>query len=157
MNKVRKEELKIETVIKFDSERDDIIVDAWNIYTSSDLFVKVFGKKEKDFKNYSKKKKVIKITSLVTKHSVYRFWNGAPLGAKTKDTIFLDKNAKYDLLGDRNLNKVNVNISKGSKLCFYWNHYDHMTRVSFKLALWSVILGFISLLLGIISIILSLG
>ena len=142
----------IETIITFDSEREDISVDNWNVYTSSHIFKEIFGKTENNFKTYARKRKVIKITSLDTKHSIYRFWNGAPLGAKTKDTLFLDKNAKYDLLADKNKNTANIILSKGSKLKFYLNHYDHMVRVSFKLGIWSVIVGIVSFIIGIISI-----
>lgn len=156
MKTLKKESIGIESKIRFDSERDNIIVDTWNVYTSNDVFEKVFGKKAKELKTYSKKKKIIKITSLDSKRTIYRIWNGAPLGSKTKNTIFLDKNAKYDLLNNKDSNTVTVVISKGTKLLFYWNHYDHMTRVSFKLALWSVILGIISFILGSISIVISL-
>lgn len=144
--------MTIETTITFDSEREDISVDNWNVYTSNHIFKEIFGKSENNFKIYARKRKVIKITSLDTKHSIYRFWNGAPLGVKTKDTLFLDKNAKYDLLADKNKNTVNIILSKGSKLKFYLNHYDHMVRVSFKLGLWSVIIGAISFIIGIVSI-----
>ena len=144
--------MTIESIIRFDSEREDISVDTWNVYTSNHIFKEIFGKNEKDFKTFAKKRKVIKITSLDTNQSIYRFWNGAPLGAKTKDTLFLDKNAKYDLLADKNNNIANIIISKGTKLSFYLKHYDHMVRVSFKLGLWSVIIGIVSFIIGIISI-----
>ena len=144
--------MTIESIITFDSEREDISVDTWNVYTSNHIFKEIFGKNENNFKTYAKKRKVIKITSLDTRQSVYRFWNGAPLGAKTKDTLFLDKNAKYDLLADKNKNIANIILSKGTKLKFYLKHYDHMVRVSFKLGLWSVIIGIVSFVIGIISI-----
>lgn len=147
----------IETVIEFEDERDNIVVDTWNVYTTNDVFAKVFGKKAKEFSTYLKKKKVIKITSENTKKPIYRFWNGAPLGAKAKDTLFLDKNAKYDLLSNTSKNSdIDVVISKGTKFSFFWNHYDHATRISFKLALLSLILGIISFIFGIFSIILTL-
>lgn len=142
----------IESVIHFENDREDIVVDTWNVYTSNHIFKEIFKKNESDFNTYAKKKKVIKITSLDTKKSIYRFWNGAPFGAKTKDTLFLDKYAKYDLLVEKNKNTVNIVFSKGSKLKFYLNHYDHMVRVSFKLGLWSVIIGIVSFIIGIISI-----
>lgn len=144
--------MTIETIIKFNTERENISVDNWNVYTSNHIFKEIFGKTENNFKTYARKRKVIKITSLDTKHSIYRFWNGAPLGSITKNTLFLDKNAKYDLLADKNKNTVNIIFSKGSKVKFYLNHYDHMVRVSFKLGLWSVIIGIVSFIIGIISI-----
>ncbi len=144
--------MSIESIIRFENDREDIVVDTWNVYTSNNVFSVVFGKNEKDFDTYNKKKKVIKITSLDTNKSIYRIWNGAPLGAKTKDLLFLDKNAKYDLLSDKSVNSVNIVFSKGSKLKFYLNHYDHMVRVSFKLGLWSVIVGVVSFIIGIISL-----
>lgn len=143
--------MTISSTITFDNARESINPDFWNVYTSNGIFKEIFGKAEKDFKDYKEKKKIVKITSKETNHSIYRIWNGAPLGARTKETIFIDKYAKYDLLKDKNTENATLELSKGSKLAFYLNHYDHMVRVSFKLGLWSVILGAISFVISIIS------
>lgn len=151
MKKICKE-MSIKSTIEFDNSRESIIPDTWNVYTSNNIFEEIFKKKEKDFTDYKTKKKVIKITSKDSKITIYRFWNGAPVGAKTKDTIYVDKYAKYDLLLNKDQEKANLILSRGSKIAFYLNHYDHMVRVSFKLGLWSVIIGVVSFVFSIISL-----
>ena len=50
----------IESVIHFENDREDIVVDTWNVYTSNHIFKEIFKKNESDFNTYAKKKKVIK-------------------------------------------------------------------------------------------------
>ncbi|MBQ0051467.1 MAG: hypothetical protein KBT11_05320 [Treponema sp.] len=143
--------MDIESKILFEDGREDLPVDIWNVYTSNHLFKEIYGKNVKNFGSFLKKKKIVKITSCDTKNSIYRFWNGMPSGAKSKDTLFLDEKAKFDLLAEGN-SSANVTISKASKFSFFWNHYDHSVRISFKLAALSMAMGVVSLILGIISL-----
>jgi len=128
------------------------IKDTWNAFMSSDLHEKIFKKKAKDLTNYPWKKKIVKITSGETGLSVYRIWKGTPLYVESKDILFVDDSAKYALIKTKEVNKVNLVLSEGSRLKFYWNHFDNATRISFKLGLTSVGLGVVSLILGFIAI-----
>lgn len=131
------------------------ITDFWNVYTSNDIHEKVFGEKAGSITKYPWKKRIIKITSKATKLSVYRIWRGVPAYVTSKDILYIDNNAKYSLINDRNNNEVEVVLSKGCRFGYYWNHFDNATRVSFKLGFVSVILGIISLILGAWSICIS--
>lgn len=158
MNKYT-DEFTIKSVISFNNgDKEENISDSWNVYTSNHIFKQIFGKKVKESGTYLKKKKVIKITSHDTGASVYRIWNGAPWGAQSKDTIFLDDKAKYDLIDDENKDKktTKLTLSKTSKYKFYLNHHDHNVRVTFKLAVWSVIIGSVSFVIGITSLIIGI-
>lgn len=128
------------------------ITDTWNAFMSSNLHEKIFDEKVKDIVNYPWKKKIVKITSKETGLSIYRIWRGTPLYVGSKDTLFVDDSAKYALIKTKDSNKVNLVFSEGSRLKFYWNHFDNATRISFKLGLTSVGLGIISLILGFIAI-----
>lgn len=131
------------------------IADLWSVYTSNDIHEKVFGEKAGSILKYPWKKKIIKITSKETKLSVYRIWRGVPAYVISKDMLYIDNNAKYSLINNRDNNDVDVVLSKGCRFWYYWNHFDNATRVSFKLGLISVILGIISLILGALSICIS--
>lgn len=148
-----KKKLSVESMICFENDRPSIDVSPWDVYTSNNIFSEVFKKKNKEFGSYPEKKRVVKITSLSNGKSIYRFWNGASKGSTSKDTMYVDVNAKYDLIRGCDSNCIDVSISKGSKFCFYYYHYDHMVRISFKLAVLSLALGCVSLVLGIIPLI----
>ena len=92
---------------------------------------------------------IVKITSKETGLSIYRIWKGTPLYVESKDTLFVDDSAKYALIKTKEANKVNLVLSKGSRLKFYWNHFDNATRISFKLGLTSVFLGALSIIMAL--------
>lgn len=148
-------EMEIETSIVFDNNRENIVVDNWNVYTSNDIYKKIFGHNKNDEKSFLKKNRIVKIKSIDTNKTIYRLWKGSPFPAKSKNILYVDKNAKYELIFNKNSNKSKIQLSKGSVFAFYWNHFDNSTRVSYKLGFWSVILGIISLALGFLSILLS--
>ncbi len=125
------------------------ITDTWNAFMSSNLHGKIFDEKAKDLVNYPWKKKIVKITSKETGLSIYRIWKGTPLYVESKDTLFVDDSAKYALIKTKEANKVNLVLSKGSRLKFYWNHFDNATRISFKLGLTSVFLGALSIIMAL--------
>lgn len=146
-------EMNVESMMPLGRGKEpEKIKDTWNAFMSSDLHEKIFGKKAKYLTNYPWKKKIVKITSGETGLSVYRIWRGAPLYVESKDTLFVDDSAKYALIKTKEANRVNLVLSKGNRLKFYWNHFDNATRISFKLGLTSVGLGVVSLILGFIAI-----
>lgn len=127
------------------------ITSNWYVYTPNNIHKIIFDKKIKEIPKYPWKRKIIKIYSEETGYSIYRIWKGTRPGTKIANTICLDQPSCFLLvnqLGD----KTNITISRGSKFKFYWNHFDHIVRCSFKLGFTSVILGLIALILTIISI-----
>ena len=130
-------------------KENETITDLWSVYTSNDVYKKIFNKRLKNEKKYPWTRKILKIYSKDTKISIYRIWRGVPpFLQNSKDILFIDKNAKYSLTLP-NHNQADIVLSKGNKFLFYWYHYDNATRVSFKL-------GFVSVMLGIISIVFAL-
>lgn len=124
----------------------------WEAYTSNYIHKEVFGERAKDVTKYPWKKKIIKITSKATGLSVYRIWRGVPGYVKSKDTLFIDDSGKFALIKSNDEATVDLILSKGNRISFYWNHFENATRISFKLGLTSVVLGVISLFLGFIAI-----
>lgn len=134
------------------SAEPEKIINLWEAYTSNHIHKEVFGGKAKDVLKYPWKKKIIKITSKATGLSVYRIWRGVPAYVESKDTLFVDDSAKFALIKSKDDTTVDLILSKGSRIGFYWNHFENATRISFKLGLTSVVLGVISLFLGFIAI-----
>lgn len=128
------------------------ITDLWHVYTSNHIHKEIFGARTKDIVKYPWKRKILKITSQETGLSVYRIWRGVPAYVKSKDTLYIDDAAKYSLIKSKNQNKVNLILSKGGRIRFYWNHFDNATRISFKLGLTSVCLGTLSIIIAFLTI-----
>lgn len=140
---VIKKDFKIQS--KFNN---GVIVDDWYVYTSNDMYSKIFGQKLKASKYYPWKRKVVEIYSSNTSCKVYRIWRGVPMYHKSAGMIFVSPTASRILAADEEV--VELKLAPSKKWKFYWNHFEASVRCSFKL-------GFISVLAGVISLIVSVG
>lgn len=86
-----------------------------------------------------------------------RFYGNNNLGKKISDEEYvgeyaaLNYSSLYELV-DESLDEIKgktVQISKGRRLPYYWNHPFHATRISFRLGLISIVFAVVSLLLSI--------
>ena len=126
-------------------------VDNWYVYTTPDVYNKLFNKKIQGKEKLPWKRKVVRIYSKKTKCSVYRIWRGAFRTVLAKDILYLDKDAKY-ILTDTEA-KTDIILYPSNKFLYYWNHFAPEIRAPFKLGLISFLVSLVSLLLGIISLI----
>ncbi len=132
-------------------ERNGKIVDNWYVYTTPDVYEKLFNKKLQGKEKLPWKRRVVKIYSNETNCSVYRIWRGTFRTVLSKDILYVDRDAKYIL--SKNNDKVSIKLFPSNKLLYYWNHFAPEIRAPFKLGMISLFIGFISLILGIISLI----
>ena len=86
-----------------------------------------------------------------------RFYGNNDLGKKVRDDEYvgvyaaLNYSSLYELV-DESLDEIKgqtVQISKGRRLPYYWNHPFHATRISFRLGLISIVFALASLLLSL--------
>lgn len=127
----------------FEPVESDRNIGVENVYAHGSMYKKVFGRELKDT---DRRKRFVKITSMQTKRSVYRILRGVPTGVESKDTLYMDSDAK-SLLGG---NETEVKIKKCSSISFYWNTDNLASRISFRIG---VAFGIPSLVLGIISLV----
>lgn len=105
---------------------------------------------------WTKRLPIVKI-SFKGKSIHRRFYGNNDLGKKGKDRkhvgeyAALNYSSLYELVGENpdEIKGKTVQISKGRRLPYYWNHPFHATRISFRLGLISIIIAVVSLLLSI--------
>lgn len=126
------------------------IEDAWYCYMSSDMYEKIFHMKLKAIKRIPWKRRVVKIYSTETKVAIYRIWKGSRKFAKSKDIVYVDRDACFMLTESPDDSKVELVLSPSFKVFFYWCHHDPVIRVSFKLGFVSVLIGAVALVIALI-------
>lgn len=132
-------------------EKNGKFVDNWYVYTTPDVYKKLFNKKIQGKEKLPWKRKVVRIYSEKTKCSVYRIWRGTFRTVLSKDILYVDRDAKYILTNTED--KANIILCPSNKFLYYWNHFAPEIRAPFKLGLISFLVSLISLILGIISLI----
>lgn len=125
-------------------------VDNWYVYTTPDVYKKLFNKTIQGKEKLPWKRKVVKIYSKDTKCSVYRIWRGTFRTVLAKDILYVDKDAKY-ILSNKD-DKTSIILYPSNKFLYYWNHFAPEIRAPFKLGLISLLVSLVSLILGIISL-----
>ena len=91
---------------------------------------------------------VVKIT--FNNKSIYRRYYGSSSLSGTEKAA-LNYSSLYELVDDSlaEIKGQTVQISKGRRFPYYWNHPFHATRVSFRLGLISISIAVVSLLLSL--------
>lgn len=131
-------------------EKNGKFVDNWYVYTTLEVYKKLFNKEIQGKEKLPWKRRVVKIYSKKTKCSVYRIWRGTFRTVLAKDILYVDRDAKY-ILTDNEV-KTDIILYPSNKCLYYWNHFAPEIRVSFKLGFISFFISLVSLLLGIISL-----
>lgn len=127
------------------------------VYLSSDTYIKIFGRKIKETENLPWKRGIVKISYYddvtMTHKTIYRLWRGLNPNYRSKDLAYIDVIGQSILFGLKSDGKVKaLELSKGSKFMFYWQHSNSVVRSSFKLGVLSVALGFLSIVFGVVSL-----
>ncbi|MBQ0077083.1 MAG: hypothetical protein KBS55_00395 [Bacteroidales bacterium] len=119
-------------------------------------FKEIFNKTKAESPICIKRLPVVKIT--FNGKSIHRrFYGNNDLGKKGKDRkhvgeyAALNYSSLYELVGENpdEIKGKAVQISKGRRLPYYWNHPFHATRISFRLGLISIGIAVVSLLLSL--------
>ena len=75
------------------------------------MYEKIFHKELKALKGFPWKRRVVKIYSPETKVAMYRIWRGAGAFAKSKDIVYLDRDACFMLSEKPDDSKVELVLS----------------------------------------------
>ncbi len=114
------------------------------ILLENTLYEKLFGKKYKDFHNKPWKRGIVKVST--GERSVHLlFCSGNSKGISANE-CGIGPESKHILFENYNSEKQKVEISKGHKFWFYWNHPTHYQRVAFKLCMWGLLITIINLI-----------
>ena len=120
-------------------------------YLSPALYKKIFGKKRSEDCEGRKRLAVVKIISNATGRTIYRQYCGLNLPTNPNPIVAISQRS-LRLLSDDDDAKVldsTVTVKKGCKLCYYWEHPCHATRIS-------TIFGVISIILAIVATVISI-
>lgn len=119
-------------------------------------FKEIFGKTKAESPMWTKRLPVVKI-AFNGKSIHRRFYGNNDLGKEVRDKEYvgvyaaLNYSSLYELVDDKpdTIKGKTVQISKGCRLPYYWNHPFHATRISFRLGLISISIAVVSLLLSL--------
>lgn len=126
--------------------RDDIDNYHDKVVLYSDNYGGLFNENLKDVNFLPWKRKIVKIKrgNIV----IHRMFRGHGNYSVNKNEIGLTYSS-IDVLkkyGEKEIgDDAELILSKGSKLCYYWNNPNHNVRVTYKLGLISLLLGLLAL------------
>lgn len=118
-----------------------------DVLMTSACYNDIFKTTKKTADNSLKRLSVVKISA--KGHVIYRAYRGVSATDFLKDYVALSPNSIMQLNDKDGNEPLEVEVSKGCIIPFYWYHPDKAVRLSIKL-------GTLSLLLGIISIVVSI-
>jgi hypothetical protein len=135
--------------------------DNWYVVLPNDFHKRIFRNSVKDTGNLPWKKQIVKIYSPETKKGIHRIYKGAfRVTSKTEDGFPIIRMspaaARVLISGKINSNPMDLQLSKGSRFLFYWNHFDASVRCSYKLGFVALIVSLVGLIISVISIFLAL-
>lgn len=115
------------------------------ILLENSVYKKIFGKQIAPEAHRPWKRGIVRIKA--SGKSIFRLFNGGNM-FKIKATEAGIMSSDYHGLELKKGSEIE--ISRGSRLLFYWNHPNHLNRSAFKLGLVSLFLGLVSLVITII-------
>ncbi len=110
-------------------------------------YEEIFGIKRKLSKDVDKRLAIVKISA--NGKSIHRAFKS--VAGMTNNYAGLTTNSLRLLNDSTGKDPVEVELSPGSRLPFYWYHPDNAIRISIKLGLLSVILGVLSIVISVLS------
>lgn len=138
---------KIKIINKSNSETADSIISEnpnESVFLNNVEFKNLAGKTFSNLDNNPKKRIIVKIKNSKNNIVIYRvFRSGNTLGISNHE-MGLEKYNVY-ILGVRELMEVELEISKGSKILFFWNHPNDTIRATYKLTIIALLFTFLSL------------
>ena len=116
----------------------------------SNCYKDVFEKRKKNTDDSKKRLSIVKITA--NGKSIHRSYKCVSAAGFISDYVALSPNSIM-LLNDKDGKEPKeAELCEGSWFPFYWYHPDKAVRLSFKLGLTSLLMGFISIVISIIGL-----
>ena len=116
----------------------------------SNCYKDVFEKRKKNTDDSNKRLSIVKITA--NGKSIHRSYKCVSAKDFSGDYVALSPNSIM-LLNDKDgIEPEEAELCEGSWFPFYWYHPDKAVRLSFKLGLISLLMGFISIVISIIGL-----
>ena len=122
-----------------------------NVYGHSSCYQKIFGTK---LKYTNREKRYIKISSVGGKISIYRILRGVPSGISSKSSILYINGDGKNILEEQCKSKTDDSsvvliIKPVSSLRYFWCSSNVYNRISFQVALCSLILSTLSIIFSL--------
>ena len=73
------------------------------------------------------------------------FITSIPSSRKLSKEYGISPASKHQLFTNSTGNESEIEISKGCRFWFFWNHPSHYQRVAFKLGIWGLLISIINL------------
>ncbi len=145
-------EKNLTTVLKPDKDENNLLIETFDerVYLFNGMYEDIFGIKFQEQNQLPSKRGVVKLNITGTERKIYRLFSGG--NRVNKDEIGLSRTS-MQILGIDDNQKYDFILSKGCKFQFMWNHPNHSTRIAFRLAIWAVFIGLLSVGLTLYSII----
>lgn len=116
-----------------------------SVILHKDIYKEIFGKTKSTSDIESKLLSVVKIT--FNGKSIHRRF--CTISSMKKGYAALSCDSL--LMLDSNISAIkNVQFSKGSKFCYYWNHPFHATRISMRIGTISIAMAIFSILITLL-------
>lgn len=137
-------EKNLVSVLKPNNEDSNLTIESFDerVYLVNGAYEDIFGIKYKDQDYLPSKRGIIKVQEKGTKRKIYRLFAGGNrvdslqigLSRSSMQILGLDDNQNYDFI-----------LSKGYKFQFMWNHPNHSTRIAYRISLWAIFIGILSI------------
>lgn len=107
----------------------------------------IYGVKKKEQDENAQRLAVVKLTCVKDggKRTIWRQF--IAMSGMTQEYLGLNVRSRY-MLGIEDNSEV-VEVSKGCKFMFYWNHPVHATRISTRLGVWSIGLAVVAMAMSV--------
>ena len=120
----------------------------------SSAYKNIFGDNKRNQLQSKQRLSVVKITNKENRRSIYRVYRSASIKGLDSNTVMLSPAALQELDIDDCTDK-SVSVSRGCRWAFYRNHPNAATRISFRIGMWGVSVGLLSIIVSILCYILS--
>lgn len=122
-----------------------------SVYMSPLSYKAIFNKKRSDDTGSRRRLAVVKITSPLTRRSIYRKYVFCQdYSGITDKNLALHPSSIRELGDNETIVGSDVIVSRGCVLCYFWKHPFHATRISTKLGIISILLAIISIAITIV-------
>lgn len=118
------------------------------VYMTPSAYIKIFRNSRRNATKENKLLSVVKIK--YGKQVIHRQYVGVTCKNFTDDMLAITPRS-WRLLSNERLCPTNkcIEVSRGNKFCYYWNHPFHATRISMRLGVISVTLSVMLFLIGL--------
>jgi hypothetical protein len=119
------------------------------VYLENSKYEKIFTKKFKEQGNLPSNRGIIKISIKGSRRKIYRIFAG---GNKVNGNQVGLSGCSLQILGiNENQNHTFI-LSKSCRFYFMWDHPNHNTRIVYKISMFALFIGLLSIIITIFSL-----